>query len=112
AHAGALGNAKLVHARAEKAYLARVRLQRSGDLMDQRRLAGAVWADQRVEFTGAEIERNAIGRLQRAEGFRHVADVEDGFNHDAASRPKVRQGRRVRRERRRAAPARGRTASA
>ena len=39
------------------------------DLVDQCRLAGAVRADQRVDLAGPEIEADAVGRLQRAEGL-------------------------------------------
>ena len=39
----------------------------AGQLPDQRRLAGAVRADQRMRLAGADVERDVVGRDQRAE---------------------------------------------
>ena len=44
-----------------------VGLMDAGEDLDQRALAGAVLADQRVDFTGKEVERDVVERLRRRE---------------------------------------------
>ena len=50
-----------------KADAACVRRELAGDLADQRGLAGSVGPDQCVGLAGADVERDVVGRDQRAE---------------------------------------------
>jgi hypothetical protein len=47
------------------------------DDLDQRRLAGAVFAHQSMDFPRLEIERNAVERLDAGKG------LADGFEREA-----------------------------
>ena len=49
-----------------------------GDALDQRRLAGAVVADERHHFAGTYFEVDCGERLHRAEALRQVANLEKG----------------------------------
>jgi len=40
-----------------------------GDDFDERRLARPVFADERMDFAGTEIERHAVERAQTREGL-------------------------------------------
>ena len=53
--------------------VAGVRLVDAGQDLDERALAGAVLADQRVDLTGPELERDVVERLGRAEPLRDAA---------------------------------------
>ena len=46
--------------------------------LDERRLAGAVLADERVGLAGVEIDRDVVERVDRAEGLRRVLERQDG----------------------------------
>jgi hypothetical protein len=51
-----LGHLQIVDDLAEEADRAGIGAQRAGDLVDQRRLAGAVGPDQRMDLAGNEVE--------------------------------------------------------
>ena len=57
----------------------------SGHDLDQRRLAGAVLAEQRVHFAGAHIERNVAQHRDADERFRDATE-RDQWSHLAPSR--------------------------
>ena len=46
--------------------------QRAGDQIEERALAGAVGADHGGERTVGKVERDIVGRLDAAEGFREA----------------------------------------
>ena len=48
----------------------------AGDDLDQRRLAGAVLAHQRMDLAGPKVERDAVERLDAGEGFARGLDRE------------------------------------
>ena len=56
---------------------ARVRLVVAGEHFDQRRLTGAVLADQRMNFPGQDLERCLDEGSRAAEGLRKPLDAED-----------------------------------
>ena len=58
-----------------------IRHQLSGELADQRGLAGAVGADDGVQLSGRDIERQVIGRDDSAEPAHQVFDAEQGISH-------------------------------
>src|SRR6185437_8999923 len=58
--------------------LAVVRHVRAGDALDQRRLAGAVVADERHDLARTQLEVDVGERLDRAEGLRDPAELEKG----------------------------------
>ena len=53
----------------------------AGDDLDERRLAGAVLADERVDFAGAEVERHAFERAHAREGLADRSRVEKKAGH-------------------------------
>ena len=57
--------------------LAAVGVVDAGDALDQRRLAGAVVADERHHLAGAHLEVDVGERLDRAEVLRHSAKLEE-----------------------------------
>ena len=57
--------------------LAAVRLVDAGHDLDQRRLAGAVLAEEGVDLAGIERQRHVLQRLGRAESLGDVAHFED-----------------------------------
>jgi hypothetical protein len=57
--------------------LAMIRLIDAGHDLDQRRLAGAVLAEQRVDLAGMERERDVIQRLRGAEPLGDAAQFEN-----------------------------------
>ena len=59
--------------------LATVGLMDAGDDLDQRRLAGAVLAQQRVDFAGMERERDVVEGLCRVEALGDAADIQNGL---------------------------------
>ena len=63
-----------------------IRLQLPGQLADQRGLAGAVGADDGVQFARRDVERQIVGRDDAAEPPDQVFDAEQGLSHGAASR--------------------------
>jgi len=48
------------------------------DRLDERRLPGAVVADERHHFAVAHFEVDVLQRLDRPEGLRDVAELENG----------------------------------
>src|SRR5690242_7935823 len=56
----------------------RVRLHSAGDDFDQRRFARAVFADQRVDLAGTQLERDLFQRLHSGEMFRDRGGFEKG----------------------------------
>ena len=63
----ALGGRQVRDVAPGEADAAGVRPEFAGQLPDQRGLAGTIRPDQRVGFAGADIERDVVGRDQRAE---------------------------------------------
>ena len=61
---------------AAQADAARVGLERSGQLADQRRLAGAVRADDGMDFARVDVEVERIGGDQSAEALGQAAHLE------------------------------------
>ena len=57
--------------------LAAVGLMNAGDDLNQRRLAGAVLAEQSMDFTGIKRKRYVLQRLRRVEPFGDAADIEN-----------------------------------
>ena len=70
------------------------RLDHPGQEIDQRRLAGAVWADQRLTGAGPNRERHIVGRDQRAEMAREAARLQRRRAH-ATPRPAARGATRA-----------------
>ena len=66
-HAGVRRQARDVVAR--RSGSCRSRAQLAGELGDQRRLAGAVGADQRVDLARPHVDRDVVGRDQAAEAL-------------------------------------------
>ena len=56
------------------ANLARVRAMNAGHDLDQRRLAGAVLAEQRVDLAGAHVERHVAQHRDADEGLRNATE--------------------------------------
>ena len=54
--------------------LAGVRAMNAGHDLDQRRLAGAVLAEQRVDFAGAHVERHVAQHRDADEGLRNATE--------------------------------------
>ena len=63
-----------------------IRHQLPGQLADQRGLAGAVGADDGVQFAGRDVERQIVGGDDAAEAPHQVFDAEQGISHGATSR--------------------------
>jgi hypothetical protein len=61
-----------------------VGLELAGQLSDQRGLAGAVRADERVGLALADGERHVVGCAQRTECLAQVVDLEQEFAHRLA----------------------------
>ena len=59
--------------------LAAVGLVHAGHDLDQRRLAGAVLAEQRMDFAGVERERHVLQRLRGVEPLGDAADIQNGL---------------------------------
>src|SRR3954451_16739744 len=72
-----------------------MRHELSGQLADQRGLAGAVRSDDRVQLATRDIERDVIGGYDPTEPPYQSLDPQQGFSHGAAS-PAARRCRRVR----------------
>jgi len=68
-----------------KADGAGVRQQLSGQLADQRGLAGAVRSDDGVHLSAGNIERDVVGRYDAAEPPDQIFDPKQGISHGAAS---------------------------
>jgi len=58
-----------------------VGLVRAGDDLDERAFAGAVFAEERVHFAGAEIEVDPAERPRAAKGFGELAELEQRGRH-------------------------------
>jgi hypothetical protein len=83
AHAGEVAHLAVAHAVFDGA---RGRHQAGGEAVEQRRLAGAGFADDRQDFARPEIEGDILAADARAVEFRDVADFESGVvGHSAAS---------------------------
>ena len=60
---------------------AAIRLMRAGDDFDERGFARAIFAEQRVDFARLQIERHALQRAHRAEGFGDGGELEERRGH-------------------------------
>ena len=61
---------------------AAIRLVCAGDDLDERRFARAILAEQRMHFARPQIERHALERTHRAEGFGDGGELEKrGFHY-------------------------------
>ena len=58
-----------------------MRHQMPGQLADQRGLAGAVRADDGVQFAARDVERDVVGGDDAAEPAHQFLDAEQGFSH-------------------------------
>ena len=72
-----IGRAKRVRSPAEED-LALVGLIDAGDAFDQRRLAGAVVAEERDDLAGIDVPAHVVDGDQAAEALGEIADGEDG----------------------------------
>src|SRR6185369_4260154 len=63
-----------------------IRLQRAGDQVEERALAGAVRADHGRERAVGEFERDVVRRLDAAERFGKPADLQHGYGLAASRR--------------------------
>ena len=66
--------------------LARGRAEAAAEDVHQRRLAGAVLADDRMHLAGAQLQRDAAQRVHRSERLPDVARLEDDRSHRAPQR--------------------------
>ena len=80
------GSGSRVISRPKRRDRPRARPQRAGDAVEERRLAGAVRADQHAALAGRDVERHAVDRAQAAEILREAADSERGAGHAATVR--------------------------
>jgi len=69
--------------------LALVPFDRAGQDLDQRALAGAVLAGEAHDLAGAQLERDAVKRLDRPVGLRGAPQRHDGLGLGARLRPGV-----------------------
>ena len=69
--------------------LAAVRLVDAGHDLDQRRLAGAVLAEERVHLAGMEGQRDGLERLGRGKALGDVANFEDRRDRRLSARRRV-----------------------
>src|SRR5882724_2280959 len=74
--AGALVRGEPVHGGAIEAHGARLVAQRAADAVDQRRLAGAVRANEAEPLAGLDRQVDAVERHEAAEAFADVVDLE------------------------------------
>ena len=73
----------VVDALAAQEDFAAVWLVYAGEQLDQRRLARAVGAQQRVDLALAKVEVNFVHGQRPAEALRHAAEAQDGLGlHD------------------------------
>ena len=61
--------------------LAAGRLDHAGEDLDQRRLAGAVVADQADDLAAVDMKIDAAERIDAAVGFRDVAKLDQALGH-------------------------------
>ena len=66
---------------AEHAHGSRLGAQQTEEMLDQRRLAGAVGADEAVDLAGGGAEGDAVECAFGAERSREVVDVDNGLFH-------------------------------
>src|SRR5271169_4118917 len=66
-------------------YRTGVRASLTGDLIDQRRLPRAVWADYSVKFTSTDLERKPVGGHDAREVLGQGRDLEQRLTHGAWS---------------------------
>src|SRR4051794_21718643 len=78
AHAGPLSHRHAFDAGAVHGDVAGVGPDHAGDQVEQRRLAGTVWADQADDLAWVQTERDVVGDHQPAETLAQAGDVEDG----------------------------------
>src|SRR6266511_4215067 len=64
------------HVLAEQQHLARGGGEYSGDQIEQRRLAGAVWTDDGFAVAGHDLERDVAHGAQAAEALRKALQLE------------------------------------
>src|SRR5262245_17188835 len=62
----------------------RVGLERSGDEIEERRLAGAIRADDAERYTLSDIEIDLVGDFHRPEGFAYAFKLKDHSEGSAA----------------------------
>jgi hypothetical protein len=74
-------------ARAVDQDLARVRLQDAAHDLHQRRLAGAVFAQQRQHLAGVQLEAHAFQRVNSRKALVDRAKLEERPAHAAAAAP-------------------------
>src|SRR5207245_591439 len=65
----------------------------AGELRDQRRLAGAVGTDHRVQLALGDSEREAVSRGDAAEALDEVYGLEQRASHRGRVRQRARRGR-------------------
>src|SRR3954464_9956360 len=73
--ARALGRREVGHLFARKTDGAGIRAQRAGELADERRLPGAVRADDGMRLAFAYLEVDAVARPQRTESFHEATHL-------------------------------------
>jgi hypothetical protein len=76
-----LGGCKPVDPLAVELDRAAIGTQLAEKLRDQRRLAGAVGADERVNFAGAHVEIDRVGGQQASETLDEAANGQNGGRH-------------------------------
>ena len=82
---------------AVEADAAALRRDFAGEEADQRRLAGAVRADDGVEFAARNIERDGVGGDDAAEALGQAFDLQQRFGHGArlSNRPAMPPCRKI-----------------
>jgi hypothetical protein len=81
-----LGRGRLVRLATEEE-LALVGLVDAGQQLHQRRLAGAVLADQREHLAGAQVEVHVLERLDAGEALGDALDMEQELGHQPVTTP-------------------------
>ena len=75
-----------VRGRAPEPHLALVGLQRARDDVDEGRLAGAIFAEEHVDFSGEQVEIDVIESLHAGKPLAQCAQAEQGWGSGAALR--------------------------
>ena len=68
----------MLHRLAQHGDAPAIRPMRAGDDLDERRFARAILAKQRMNFPRPQVERYALERAHRAEGFGDGGELEEG----------------------------------